>query len=177
MLDSQKEQSYLSMPQEQAQIHVLRDGYGPDELPVSIKIHTDLTDDDLMVSKVMRYPSERLGEILRHCKGGIWHRVSNLMFKGMKPHEARLFILENGFHPKAIPQDIKEYANVSDKEMLKAEQLVHKENLSGKDFWKHFNLAYLIKGMSKEESISFLKSNNFEASEIPSYVRRYLQIG
>lgn len=176
MFDYQKEQMYLSLPREDAAVQVLRNGEDPRTLPVSVKIHTNLTDAELYVAKIMRLSETNVKEIEKHCVGGIWIRVSNLMFYGMKPHEVRLFILEQGFHPMAIPKAIKEYAGVSDENMLKANHLRHSLHLQGKLFWKNFHLAFLIKGMSKQEIMKFLIVNGYNEEDIPSLVLRRIDI-
>lgn len=166
------------MTPEEARSYILRHVDDESLHTAQNTFHARLTSDEIAVAKAMLLPgtSENLWDMEMICTGGIWHTVVNAIFTGMKPHEARIYILDKAYHPRALPKETKEYAGTGDDTLIKAHAYKHTMNLKGIKYWKKFHPTYLLKGMTGNEAMKFLIDHDYVTSDIPAMVYRHFNM-
>lgn len=145
----------------------------PDYVPAELMAYAHVTKEELMISRVMRYQSNNKQAVEQFCKGQVWQEVAISLIEGLKPHEARLFLLEQAYNPNVLTRAVKEYAEVGETNLIKAGKL-RSEGIRRGEFWKRFHLCYLAKGMTEKELVLFLTKNDYVPSDVPSLLRRFI---
>jgi hypothetical protein len=159
-----------------AKREMLKNGEDPDMIPSELKAYAHVSDKEIMTARVMRYFGCNQPLVEEYLEGETWESVSQLLIEGMKPHEAKLFLLNRAYMPHVLPKHIKEYAEIGDDNLQKAHKLRYRDGLTGGAFWKAFHLAYLVKGMSPDEIMLFLLQNDYDLSDIPRIVGRFVTV-
>lgn len=167
-----------SLSSEEARSYILRNVNTVTLQTPSNMFHARLTEDEMKVARMMQMPGtgENLWEMEKVFVGGIWQTVVNAIFAGLKPHEARIYILDRAFHPRALPKEIKEYAETGDDTLIKAHAYKHTMLLKGVKYWKKFHATYLLKGMTGTEAMKFLIDKGYVTSDIPALVFRHFKL-
>lgn len=154
---------------------MLQNAEDPDCVPLDLMDYACVSKEELFVARVMRYNSANPILVQEHCKGHVWNEVGVSLIEGMKPHEAKLFLLYHGYTPNVLPKSVKDYSEVGDQNLIKANKLL-RSGVRGKEFWKQFHLCYLAKGMSSKELSIFLVKHDFTSSDIPKVLRRFIAV-
>ncbi|MFF2532399.1 phosphoadenosine phosphosulfate reductase family protein [Brevibacillus sp. NPDC058079] len=164
--------TYGHYPPMIAKREMLKNGEDPEMIPSALKLYAHVSDKELMTARVMRYYGGNPLLVSEYLSGELWETVSELLVHEMKPHEAKLFLLNRAYLPHVLPKHVKEYAEIGDNNLEKANTLRYRDGLTGRDFWYNFHLAYLVKGMSPEEVALFLVKHDYDLTSIPKVVQR-----
>lgn len=174
--DEQLMKKYGKLPVAQAKREMLQNGEDPEIIPEILRAYAHVSKEELMTARVMRYMSNNFDMTEKYIGGEVWESVCDTIIEGMKPHEAKLFLLNRAYLPSVLTKRVKDFAEVGDINLEKAHKLRYREGLAGGAFWKGFHMAYLIKGMNNEEVTKFLLENDYDLSEIPRIVAKVVSI-
>ncbi|WPS85647.1 phosphoadenosine phosphosulfate reductase family protein (plasmid) [Brevibacillus halotolerans] len=153
---------------------MLKNGEDPEMIPTELKLYAQVSDRELMIARVMRYHGGNQALVDEYLTGEMWEKVNYMLINEMKPHEAKLFLLNRAYLPRVLTKHVKGYAEIGDANLEKANMLRYRDGLTGGAFWQKFHLAYLVKGMSSEEVALFLAKHEYDLSNIPKVVERLI---
>lgn len=156
---------YLDLSPQQAKVEILRNTEDPDYLPLAVKKHANVTDEEMTIARVMRYSSNNPEKVNHYCKGEIWERVAQLLIEGLEKHKARKLLITRGYNPKVLPKHLTMKIGLGNLFLKKANRFLG-EGIAGNELIKRFPISFWIKGMTPEQAQSFIVETGYQVNEI-----------
>ena len=166
---------YLLLEPTNARRELLRNGEDPGDVPQFLMQHAGVSEQELIIARVMRYQSSNKEKVQAYCQGETWINVSESLIEGLDKHEARQFLLEKAYPPHVLPGYLSMKVGLGNLFLKKSTEL-KKKGIAGKEIRKHFPLSFWIKGMSSEQAREFILQTGYTELEIPKEIRAFAKI-